>query len=90
MDITNFFNNPVGEAISAYTGVLGVWFYGIIMMVVGVYILMKTESWHVASASFIFMAIIFSAVLPPYVVFVWSIAAVFSFAFLLIDILILK
>jgi len=90
MDITNFFSNPVGEAVSAYTGILGVWFYGIIMVVIGVYILMKTESWHVASAGFILMALLFSALLPPYLVFLWAIAAVFSFAFLLIDILILK
>lgn len=90
MNINNFFSNPIGEAVSAYTGIMGVWFYAAIMAVVGVYILMKTESWHVSSASFILMAVLFSAVLPPYLVFIWAIAAVFSFAFLLIDILVLK
>ena len=90
MNISNFFNNPIGESISAYTGILGVWFYGVLMAVIGVYVLMKTESWHAASASFILMALLFSALLPPYLVFLWAIAAVFSFAFLLVDILVLK
>lgn len=90
MDIANFFANPIGNAVAAYTGVMGVWFYGSIMAVTGVYILMKTESGYVASTAFIFMSILFSAILPPYLVFIWAIAAVFCFAFLLLDILVLK
>jgi len=89
-DITNFFNNPVGEALQAYTGIMGVWFYAGLMSVTGLYILMKTESWHAASAAFILMALLFSAMLPAYVIFLWAIAVAFSFTFLLIDILVLK
>ena len=90
MGLTNFFQNPIGEMFSAWVGLLGVWFYGIIMAVVGIYVLMKIESWYAASASFLFIALLFSALLPMYLIFIWSIAAVFSFAFLLVDILILK
>jgi len=90
LNVTHFFSNPVGEAVSAYTGIMGVWFYAAVMAVTGVYILIKTESGYAASASFILMAVLFSAALPPYLVFVWSIAAVFCFAFLLIDLLVLK
>ena len=90
MDITNFFNNPVGESVQAYTGLMGVWFYAGLMSVVGIYVLMKTESWHAASAVFILMALLFSAVLPAYVIFLWAIAVAFSFTFLLIDVLVLK
>lgn len=90
MNITNFFSNPVTEAFSIYVGTMGVWFYAGIFTVVGVYILMKTESWAAASASFILGAILFSTLLPAYMVFLWAIAAAMSFAFLLVDIFILK
>lgn len=86
----NFFNNPLGEAVQAYTGLMGVWFYAALMSVIGVYVLMKTESWQAASAVFILMALLFSAVLPAYIIFIWAIAVAFSFTFLLIDILVLK
>lgn len=90
MDITNLFSNPIGEVIQAYTGIMGVWFYAAIMSVTGVYVLMKTESWHVASAVFVLMALLFSAVLPAYIIFIWAIAVALSFTFLLIDVLVLK
>lgn len=87
---SNFFHNPIGEAVQAYTGLMGIWFYAGLMSVIGIYVLLKTESWQAASAVFIFMAILFSAVLPAYIIFIWAIAVAFSFTFLLIDILVLK
>jgi hypothetical protein len=90
MDITNFFVNPLGEAVSGYVGIFGAWFYAIIMTVTGVYILIKTESWHTAGAMFILMALLFTALLPAYVIFIWAVAVALSFTFLLIDLLVLK
>lgn len=90
MNITNFFLNPVSEAFSIYVGVMGVWFYAGVFTVIGIYILMKTESWAAASAAFILGALLFSALLPAYLIFLWAIAAALSFAFLLVDIFILK
>lgn len=90
MDVSHFFSNPVGNAVSSYTGVMGVWFYAVIMVVVGGYVLMKTESWAAASGIFILGAIVFSALLPPYVIFLWAIAAACSFAAILVDVFVLK
>lgn len=90
MDVTNIFTNPVGEILSSFVGVMGVWFYAALLSVVGVYILIKTESWHAASAMFILMALLFSYLLPGYIVFLWAIAVALSFTFLIIDILVLK
>ena len=90
MNITNFFTNPIGEALSSYTGVLGVYFYAALMTAIGVYVLIKTESWHAAGAAFILMALLFSALLPAYIIFIWAVAVALSFTFLLIDLLVLK
>jgi len=90
MNITNFFSNPVGEALQAYTGLMGVWFYAGLMSVLGIYVLMKNESWQAAGAVFILMALLFSTLLPAYIIFIWAIAVALSFTFLIIDILVLK
>lgn len=89
-DITNFFNNPVGEVVQTYTGLMGVWFYAGLMSVVGIFVLQKTESWQTCGASFILMALLFSAVLPAYIIFIWAFAVALSFTFLLIDVFVLK
>jgi hypothetical protein len=90
VNITGFFSNPIGETVSAYTGIMGVWFYAALLSVVGVYVYYKTESWYGASAGFVLMAVLFSFVLHPYVVFIWAIAVGLSFTFLVIDIVVLK
>jgi hypothetical protein len=90
MDILHFFLNPIGESLSSYTDVFGTWFYAILMTVIGIYVLIKTESWHGASAILLLMALLFSAILPGIIVFIWSIAVGLSFAFMLVDLLVLK
>jgi hypothetical protein len=90
MNITNFFTNPIGESVAVYVNILGPYFYGIITTVIGIYILMKTESWQAAGASFIFMALLFSGILPAYIIFIWAVAVGLAFTFLIIDLLVLK
>lgn len=90
MNITEFFNNPIAETFSAYTDVMGVWFYAAMFIAIGGYVLIKTESWAAASGIMILGAILFSAVLPSYIIFIWAIAAAFTFAAILIEVLVLK
>lgn len=90
MNITNFFFNPIGETLSAYTDILGMYFYGIVASIIGIYILIKTDSWQSASASFILMALLFSAIIPAYIIFIWAVCVAMSFTFLLIDVFVLK
>ena len=89
-NITNFFNNPATGIVAAYTDVIGVWFYVILLVIIDGYVLIKTESWGAASVVAIFMALIFSAILPAYIVWIWSVAAVFTFAALIVDMIWLK
>ena len=90
MNLSDFFTNPIGESISSYTAVLGPYFYALITTVIGIYILIKTESWHAAGASFILMALLFSILLPAYIIFIWAVAVALAFSFLLIDLLVIK
>lgn len=89
-NITNFFINPVTEIVAPYTAIIGVWFYVILLVVIDGYVLIKTESWGTASITAIFIAVIFSAILPSYLVWIWSVAAVFSLAALIVDAIWLK
>ena len=90
MNLTNWFNIPVAETVAAYTDIIGAWFYVLLLIIFGGYTLIKTESWGAASALAIFMALIFSAILPAYLVFIWSVAAVFSLAAVIVDLIWLK
>jgi hypothetical protein len=77
---SNFYTNPIGQSTIVYTYILGGFFYAIIMFLFVGYTLMKTESWPAASVVAIFIALIFSAVLPAIIIFIWAIACVFVFA----------
>ena len=90
MNITNFFNNPAAEAVSVYVDTIGVLFYAAIFITFGAYVLIKTESWAAASGIMLFGAILFSAILPAYVIFIFAIAAAFTFAAILVEVLVLK
>jgi hypothetical protein len=90
MDLPNWFNNPVAESLAAYTDVIGIWFYVLLLIIIDGYVLIKTESWGAASIVAIFMAIVFSAILPAYIVYIWAIAAVFSLAAVIVDLIWLK
>jgi uncharacterized membrane protein YccC len=89
-DLLTFFTDMGGFIVSSWINLLGAWFYGIVFTVVGIYILFKTETWYSASAILILMAILFSAVTPPYVIFLWAIVAALSFAMLIVDVVVLK
>ena len=75
---------------AAYTDVLGVYVYAFLMIIVGGYVLMKTESWAAATAVFIFAAILFSAVLPAIIIILFATCAALVFAAILIDVFVLK
>jgi len=90
MDPTNFLTNPGAEIMAAYTDVLGVYVYAFLMIIIGGYVLMKTESWAAATAVFIFGAILFAAVLPAIVIILIATCAALVFAAILIDVFVLK
>jgi len=90
LNVTNFWSNPITEAFSSYVGVLGVWFYAGVFTIIGLYVLMKTESWPACAAVLIFGALLFSALLPAHLVFTWAVASALAFTFLLVDIFVLK
>lgn len=90
MNLTNWFTNPAAETVAAYTDIIGVFFYIVVLLIVDGYVLIKTESWGAASVASILIAIVFSAILPAIIVFIWAIAAVFSLAAVIVDLIWLK
>lgn len=90
MNLTNWFTNPAAETVAVYTDIMGVFFYIFILVIFDGYVLIKTESWGAASVVAVFIALIFSAVLPAYLVFIWAVAAVFSLAAVIVDLIWLK
>jgi len=90
MDINNFANNPIGEMFSIFTDSMGVYFYAGIMLVLAGYATMKGESWYEGAAVCIIISIFFGALLPMYIVFIFAIAAAFSFAAVITQVFILR
>ena len=90
MNLTEFFSNPVGFALSSYTDVLGMGFYIFLIVIVDGYVLIKSESWGVASAVAILMAIVFSAIIPAVIGWIWVVMVAFSLAAVIVDVFVLK
>lgn len=90
IDPAGFWLDPIGNILAAFTSTLGVWFYGWLVSIVGGYTLIKTESWEAASGILILCSLVFSALLPPYIIFIWSFAVALVFAFVLVDVFVLK
>jgi len=86
---SDFYNNPAGNTLAAFVDPLGVVFFGIVMFIVMGYVLMKTESWVSASAAGLLIMLLFSVALPAVIVYIIGITAVFVFAAVLIDVLLL-
>lgn len=86
---SDFWNNPIGQAISPYTDILGPFFFAIIMFMFMGYVLMKTESWAATSVVGLLISICFAAVLPTMVIFIIVILAAFTFASVIIDVVVL-
>lgn len=87
---SEFYTDPAGNTLAAFVDPLGIFFFGIIMFVCMGYILMKTESWASATTIGILITLLFSAALPALVLYLVGIAAVFIFAAIIIDVIILS
>ena len=87
---SNFYQNPAQNTLAAFIDPLGVMFFGIIMFLIMGWVLMKTESWVAATSVGILITICFSAALPVMVLYLVGIAAVFVFAAVIIDVVILS
>lgn len=87
---SGFYENPAANALAAFIDPLGVAFFGILMLLVMGWVLIKTESWVAATSVGILLTICFSAALPALVLYLVLIAAVFVFAAVIIDIVILS
>lgn len=86
---SQFYTNPAAQSIAVYTDVLGGFFFAVLMFLFMGYTLIKTESWGAASAVGILISILFGAALPSIVIFIIAIFCVFTFAAILLDVLIL-
>jgi hypothetical protein len=87
---SDFYNNPAQNTLAAFIDPLGVLFFGILMFLIMGWVLIKTENWVSATAVGILMTILFSAALPAMVLYLVGIAAVFVFASVIIDVVILS
>ena len=89
-DAPNFYSNPAQNTLAAFIDPLGIMFFGVIMFLIMGWVLIKTESWVAATSVGLLITICFSAALPAMVLYLIGIAAVFVFAAVIIDIVILS
>jgi hypothetical protein len=87
---SDFYSHPAENTLAAFIDPLGVAFFGIIMFLIMGYVLMKTESWVAATSIGILITICFAAAMPAMVLYIVGIAAVFVFAAVIIDVVILS
>jgi hypothetical protein len=87
---SNFYSNPAQNTLAAFIDPLGIMFFGVIMFLIMGWVLIKTESWVAATSVGILITICFSAALPVMVLYLIGIAAVFVFAAVIIDVVILS
>jgi len=87
---SRYYTNPSAETISAFTDPLGILFFGVVMFIVMGYVLLKTENWVSATAVGLLISLMFAAALPALVLYIIGIAAVFVFAAVLIDVVLLN
>ncbi len=87
---SNFYDNPSGNILAAFIDPLGVVFFGIIMFIVMGFVLIKTESWVSASGIGLLILLLFAAALPAMIVYLIGITAVFVFAAVIIDVVLLN
>jgi hypothetical protein len=89
-DVTNFYSDPAPNVLAAFIDPLGVIFFCIIMFFLMGMVLIKTESWVAATAVGLLITLCFSGVFPALVLLLVGIAAVFVFAAVIIDVVVLS
>jgi hypothetical protein len=88
---SSFWDNPLGAAFDSYItlGLMGDLFYAAVLTVIGIYVLLKTETWTACAVVFVLASILFSAFIPSMMVFIWSVCVVLSLAFLIVDVFVM-
>jgi uncharacterized membrane protein len=86
---SQLYTNPAAQSVAVYTDVLGGFFFAILMFLFMGYTLIKTESWGATSIVGLLISILFYSLLPSIVILIICIFVLFTFAAILVDVLIL-